>query len=104
MSQLNHKDLCAFCAGSIFFLCLFIEDSLFQVGGVPALKVDEYDVAHHYPANPDLLKRINALLDHSLDIGTSQALQGQDRKHGKWVHNYVLVSSVCVCVCVFVHP
>ncbi|XP_076448509.1 cytoplasmic polyadenylation element-binding protein-like [Babylonia areolata] len=50
-----------------------------NVSNMPAMKVDDFDAAR-YPANPDLFKQINAMLDHSLDIGQHN-LQGQERKH-----------------------
>ena len=54
----------------------------FQSVGVAGMKVEEFD-GSHFSANPDIFKRINALLDHSLDITVPISLQGQDRKRGK---------------------
>ena len=61
----------------VFFFFFF-----FKSLSVPGMKVDEYD-GNHFSANPDIFKRINALLDHSLDISVPHSLQGQDRKLGK---------------------
>ena len=54
------------------------------------MKVEEFD-GSHFSANPDIFKRINALLDHSLDITVPISLQGQDRKRGKHIFFLLLL-------------
>ena len=60
------------------------KDFFSQSVGVAGMKVEEFD-GSHFSANPDIFKRINALLDHSLDITVPISLQGQDRKRGKHI-------------------
>ncbi|XP_025107547.1 cytoplasmic polyadenylation element-binding protein-like [Pomacea canaliculata] len=48
--------------------------------GVPAIKVEDYD-GNHFSTHQDIFKRINALLDHSLDINVTGACASQERKY-----------------------
>ena len=78
-----------------FFMETVIDNSFkdfffFQSVGVAGMKVEEFD-GSHFSANPDIFKRINALLDHSLDITVPISLQGQDRKRGRHIFFLLLL-------------